>query len=105
MIRATKETHDGKADPFSTGADKVDRLLDVVRRSTAVETDEGVERVCQHGISHPWQCDECDEAAEKEVERVAKAIEQPFLPHGYELKPHLLKTAARAAISAMAHRP
>lgn len=34
------------------------------------------------------------------VERVADAIEQPFLPHGYELKRHLLKAAARAAIEA-----
>jgi hypothetical protein len=35
------------------------------------------------------------------VELVARAIEQPFIPHGYELKPHLLKAAARAAIAAL----
>lgn len=33
------------------------------------------------------------------VERVARAIEQPFLPHGYELKPHLLKSAARNVLA------
>jgi hypothetical protein len=39
--------------------------------------------------------------ADAKVELVARAIEQPFIPHGYELKPHLLKAASRAAIAAL----
>lgn len=35
------------------------------------------------------------------VEAVARAIEAPFLPHGYELKPHLLRSAAQATITAV----
>ncbi len=35
------------------------------------------------------------------TEQVERIIEQTFAPHGYELKPHLLKAAARAILAAL----